>query len=149
MLIAENTRWDDFGKFEEIADRYLSFCDDEKPVTVRQCIQGLTKIIPYKKSCLTAIADRLIAINLMRRKETQRKILLMDILSVLVPINRLRHDERISRYLQTAMTGGILDNKAKRLVESFKAGILCSVLKVYFATASVTHSEIREDTERY
>jgi len=118
-LLAENTRWDDSGKFEEIAERYLSFCDDEKPVTVRQCIQGLNKIIPYKKTCLTAIVDRLIAIDLMQRKETQRKILLMDILSVLLPINRFQHDERIDRYLQTAMTGGILDNKAKRLVESF------------------------------
>jgi len=119
MLIAENTRWDDSGKFEEIADRFLSFCDDEKPVTVRQCIQSLNKIIPYKKSCLTAIVGRLVSIDLMQRKETQRKILLMDILSVLLPINRLQHDERIDRYFQTAMTGGILDNKSKRLVEAF------------------------------
>ena len=119
MLLAENTRWDDSGKFEEIADRYLSFCDDEKPVTVRQCIQSLNKIIPYKKSCLSMIVDRLVAIDLMQRKETQRKILLMDILFVLIPINRLQHDDRIDGYFQKAMTGGILDTKSKRLVESF------------------------------
>ena len=119
MLLAENTRWDDSGKFEEIAERFLSFCDDEKPVTVRQCIQSLNKIVPFKKTCLSMITDRLVSIDLMQRKETQRKILLMDILSVLLPINRYQHDDRIDFYLQKAMTGGILDNKAKRLVESF------------------------------
>ena len=30
MLIAENVRWDSNGKFDQILDRYLSFCDDEK-----------------------------------------------------------------------------------------------------------------------
>ena len=118
MLIAENARWDDAGRFEQILDRYLSYCDDEKPVTVRQCIQGLTKIVPVKPNCLSRIADRLFSIDLMQRKETQRKILLLDILSVLIQINRLQHDGRIDHYVQNALTGGILDNKSKRLVES-------------------------------
>ncbi|MFZ5973920.1 MAG: SufBD protein [Bacillota bacterium] len=45
MLMAENAKWDVHGKFDASLDLYLSFCDDEKPVTVRQCIQGLLKVI--------------------------------------------------------------------------------------------------------
>ena len=40
MLIAENARWDVAGRFNALVDRYLALCDDEKPVTVRQCVQG-------------------------------------------------------------------------------------------------------------
>jgi len=118
MLIAENTRWDDRGKFEQIVDVYLSFCDDEKPVTVRQCIQGLCKIVPYKQNCHNRIVDKLISIDLMQRKETQRKILLLDIISVLCVVQKTQQDERIERFIQNALTGGILDSKSKRLIAS-------------------------------
>ena len=46
MLIADNVRWDQEGKFEPLLETYLSFVDDEKPITVRQCIQSLVKIVP-------------------------------------------------------------------------------------------------------
>jgi hypothetical protein len=118
MLIAENVRWDNSGKFDAIIDLYLSFCDDEKPVTVRQCIQSLCKIIPYKENCHSKIVDKLISIDLMQRKETQRKLLLLDIISVLSAIKNMQPDERIDRYIYEAMTGGILDNKSKKLIAS-------------------------------
>jgi hypothetical protein len=118
MLIAENVRWDNSGKFDAIVDLYLSFCDDEKPVTVRQCIQSLCKIVPYNKNCRPKIIDKLLSIDLMQRKETQRKLLLLDIISVLSAIKKLRHDERIDRYIHDAMMGGILDNKSKKLIAS-------------------------------
>lgn len=116
MLIAENVRWDNPGKFDEIVDAYLSLCDDEKPITVRQCIQGLCKIVPYKPGCHAKIVDRLTSIDLMQRKETQRKLLLLDIISVLSAIRKTGPDERIDRYIQDALSGGILDAKSKRLV---------------------------------
>ncbi len=118
MLIAENVRWDNSGKFDAIIDLYLSFCDDEKPVTVRQCIQNLCKIVPYKENCHSKIVDKLISIDLMQRKETQRKLLLLDIISVLSAIKNMQPDERIDRYIYEAMTGGILDNKSKKLIAS-------------------------------
>ena len=118
MLMAENARWDAAGKLDESMDQYLSFCDDEKPVTVRQCIQSLCKIVPYKPACLAGIADKLISIDVMQRKDTQRKILLMDILSVLVLIQKLQPEERIQGYIHQALTGGILDAQSKRKVES-------------------------------
>jgi hypothetical protein len=118
MLVAANARWDEDGRLEAILDRYLALCDDEKPVTVRQCIQGLCKIVPYKPLLHARIADRLISIDLAQRKETQRKILLMDILSVLALIRKACPDGRIDRYILDAMTGGILDSKAKRTIEA-------------------------------
>jgi hypothetical protein len=115
MLMAENARWDQAGRFAGMLDRYLSFCDDEKPVTVRQCVQSLCKVVPYQSpETLKRITDKLISIEIMERKETQRKILLMDILSVLAEIQNRQPDERIARYFQSAITGGILDSKAKR-----------------------------------
>ncbi len=116
MLIAENVRWDTTNRFDAIADRYLSFCDDEKPVTVRQCIQSLLKIIPFNNNCFKIIVDKLLSIDLMQRKDTQRKILLVDIISVLSAIQLLQPDPRINLYLQQAMTGGILDNQSKKLI---------------------------------
>jgi len=118
MLVAANARWDEGGRLDEIVDGYLALVDDEKPVTVRQCIQGLCKIVPYKPNLHGRIVDKLISIDLTQRKETQRKILLMDILSVLALIRKARRDERIDRYILDAMTGGILDNKAKRTIEA-------------------------------
>jgi hypothetical protein len=118
MLIAENTRWDDAGKLDEIIDVYLSFVDDEKPVTVRQCIQSLVKIVPYKKNLQAIIADQLMSIDLKLRKETQRKLLLTDILTVLMLIQRNEEYEEISRYIHNAMTGGLLDEKAIKKIEA-------------------------------
>lgn len=116
MLIAENVRWDAAGRFEGIIERYLNFCDDEKPITVRQCVQSLCKIVPYKPACHDAIVKKLTAVDLHQRKETQRKILLLDILSVLCAIQKFGADPRIEGYIQTVLTGEILDKKAKKLV---------------------------------
>jgi hypothetical protein len=116
MLLAENVRWDIEGRFETILNLYLAACDDEKPITVRQCIQSLGKVVPCQPGCHAKITDKLLSIDLMQRKETQRKLLLMDILAVLAAIHRMKPDERIERYSQQALTGGLLDEKSKRLV---------------------------------
>ncbi|MCE1253748.1 MAG: hypothetical protein LWX83_09395, partial [Anaerolineae bacterium] len=113
MLVAENTRWDEAGKLDQCWQRYLDFCDDEKPVTVRQCIQNLAKIVPYKKHCYDDIVKRLMNIDIMQRKETQRKLLLIDIITILKMIERVEKREDIQKYIQNAMTGGILDVKSK------------------------------------
>jgi hypothetical protein len=114
QLMTENTRWDMPGRFEESINRYLSFCDDEKPVVVRQCIQGLEKIVPHKKELRGDITEKLISIHIIDRKETQRKILLQDILRVLIMINQIEKNDRIDSYITRAMTGDILDKTAKK-----------------------------------
>jgi hypothetical protein len=116
MLTAENTRWDEGNEFDKIIDLYLSFCDDEKPVTVRQCIQSLSKIVPYKKHLCPEIAKKLMSIEIMERKETQRKILLLDILNILIDIRKQAPSSEIEVYIRSAMAGEILDKKAKNEV---------------------------------
>ena len=116
MLVAENTRWDDAGKMDGIIDAFLAFCDDEKPITVRQCIQSLAKIIPYKKNLYDKIVAKLISIDVMERKETQRKILLVDILTVLSTIKKQQTNEKIEQYFQNVLTGGTLDAKTKKTI---------------------------------
>jgi hypothetical protein len=117
MLLADNIKWDQEGKFDNLVDTYLSFVDDEKPITVRQCIQSLTKIIPSKPHLANKVADRLLAIDLSTRKETQQKILLMDILSVFTVIRRYLKDERIEKFIISALTGEVLDKKAKTEID--------------------------------
>ena len=116
MLIAENVRWDEQKKFNALADRYLALCDDEKPVTVRQCIQSLAKIVPFNRDCISKVADKLMSINLMQRKDTQRKLLLTDILTVLLECQKIQPQERVNLYICEALTGGILDEKTKKAI---------------------------------
>jgi len=44
MLIAENVRWDEQNRMEDTMDEYLELFNDEKPITIRQCIQSLGKV---------------------------------------------------------------------------------------------------------
>ncbi len=117
-MIAENVRWDQQGKFDEICDFYLSFCDDEKPVTVRQCIQGLCSIVPFNTRCHATIAEKLMSIDILQRKETQQKLVLLDILSVLLLINEANPNQAILAYIHQALSGGLLDKKSKAMIEA-------------------------------
>jgi len=117
-LIAENVRWDNQGKFDEICDLYLSLCEDEKPITARQCIQGLGKVVLFNKKCHASIARKLLSVDLTQRKESMRNLLLLDILSVLVSINKMNKNEEISQYIENALNGDELDKKAKRAIQT-------------------------------
>jgi hypothetical protein len=117
MLIADNVRWDSAGKFDAILDKFLAMVDDEKPVTVRQCVQSLCRIAPHKQHLIPRIHEKLLAIDIAARKETQQKILLMDILSVFAVTRRYVKDENVETYIMNALTGARLDKKAKTEIE--------------------------------
>jgi hypothetical protein len=117
MLIADNVRWDSAGKFDVILEDFLAMVADEKPVTVRQCVQTLCRIAPYKHQLIPRIHEKLLAIDLSTRKDTQQKILLMDILSVFAVTRRIVQDENVEAYIMNALTGARLDKKAKTDVE--------------------------------
>lgn len=65
MLIAENVKWDAENKIEETIDEYLLLLNDEKPITIRQCVQALGKISPAKPGLNNKIASGLISFDLM------------------------------------------------------------------------------------
>jgi hypothetical protein len=117
MLIADNARWDSAGKFDAILDDFLAMVDDEKPVTVRQCVQSLCKVAPYKVHLIPRIHAKLLAVDLAARKDTQQKILLMDILSVFAVTRKQVKDEKVEAYIVNALTGERLDKKAKSEIE--------------------------------
>ncbi len=88
MLVAENTKWDAQNRMEETIDEYLTLLNDEKPITIRQCIQVLGKVAPFKPGLNKKIVGKLISFDLMAVKETMRKSILLDILNVLLIIRK-------------------------------------------------------------
>lgn len=59
MLIARNAKWDTENRMEAVIDEYLTLLRDEKPITVRQCIQALGKVAAAKPDLAGKIAATL------------------------------------------------------------------------------------------
>lgn len=118
MLIADNVKWDTADRMKETIKDYLELIKDEKPITVRQCIQALSHIVTEKQELSNMIAEQLMALNLLNIKETMRKLILVDILNVLIMIKKNNTTIEIENYITNALTGGILDNKAKKQLEA-------------------------------
>ncbi len=83
MLIAENVKWDKDGKFSRILDGYLARCTDEKFITARQAIQGLTKIVNATAAYNEKVAKYLTSLSLSKYQKNQQTLLNKDILRVL------------------------------------------------------------------
>jgi hypothetical protein len=117
MLIADNAKWDSAGKMEAALEDCLGLLDDPKPITVRQCIQGLGKVAQHKPELGPKIADRLVAFNLAGQKETMRKSILMDILNTLLVIRKNSTSDAIEGFIDDALAGDVLDRKTRRQIE--------------------------------
>ena len=118
MLIAENARWDSENKMDIIIDAYLELLYDEKPITIRQCVQSLEKIISAKPDLNEKIAASLVSLDLLFVKETMRKVILQDIINVLCVIRKFGSSDSIESYISAALSGEILDKKAKKQIEA-------------------------------
>ena len=118
MLIAENVKWDTAGRMENTIDNYLELLNDEKPVTVRLCIQSMGKIVPYKPGLSDKIAGRLISFNIMAVKETMRKSVLLDILNILLLLRKGLKTGETESYIRSALSGEFLDKKSKKQIEA-------------------------------
>lgn len=117
MLIAENAKWDTEGRMEEAIDEYLALLNDEKPITIRQCVQSLGKIASRKPDLDGKIAEKLIAFDLASVKETMRKSILLDIIDVLLIIRNAFKTEEIDSFIHNALIGGVLDKKTAKRIE--------------------------------
>ena len=117
MLISANVKWDESLKLDTMITKYLSLCDDEKFITARQSILSIKKWAQLKPQLVDELAQGLMKINVLKRKDSQRKLLLMDILLVLFELNSLKHSSDIMQYAINAASGGVLDNKHIRIVE--------------------------------
>ncbi|MGI5876816.1 MAG: hypothetical protein ACOX6X_08440 [Dethiobacteria bacterium] len=103
---------------EDTIDEYLTLLNDEKPITIRQCIQALGKIASAKPGLNDKIASRLISFDLMAVKETMRKSILLDILNVLFIIRKRYKTDEIESFISNALSGEILDKKSKKQIEA-------------------------------
>ncbi|NLF50278.1 MAG: hypothetical protein GX577_04005 [Leptolinea sp.] len=117
MLIADNVRWDKQDKFSGIFNHYLDIVNDEKPITVRQCIQNLGQIVAARPEFAGRICEKLLDIDISQRKETQQKLVLLDILSVFIITRRIETNEKVERYILNALTGELLDKKSKAEIQ--------------------------------
>jgi hypothetical protein len=113
MLLAANVRHDSAGKIEKTLPRYLALLVDPKPITVRQCAQALPDILRAKPELAQEIAQSILQIDLIRFKETMRKLILVDFLETLLVIRNLQPFEELEQYFFFALSGSILDKKAK------------------------------------
>ncbi len=118
MLIAENARWDAENRLDGMLGDYFALFSDEKPITIRQSIQALCSIIPYKPALTGTIASALMSISIRDVKETMRKSILLDILEILVQIRKQKADETMDSYIFNALSGGLLDRKSKSMIEA-------------------------------
>lgn len=116
MLIAENAKWDTENRMEGIIDEYLTLLNDEKPITIRQCIQSLGTIATAKPGLQDKIASRLISLDIRAVKETMRKSILLDILNVLLIIRKIHKTDEIESFILNALSGEILDKKSKKQI---------------------------------
>ena len=114
QLMAENTRWDEAGRMDAVIDEYLAFCDDAKPVVVRLCIQGLAGVVLHKRNLWPKIITKLMSIDIGARKESQRKLVLLDIITVLAAMRKQEPGQEFDDYLFWAMESGFLDKKARK-----------------------------------
>ena len=115
-LIAANIKWDK-KKFARIFQTFMSLCNDEKFVTSRLTIQTIPVWAKYVPELLDKVVDELVHINVRRLKESQRKLILLDIINALIAIRELKPSEKITKDLIEAMTGGILDKKSVKKLE--------------------------------
>jgi len=118
MLIAENVKWDTQGKIVDTIDDVLLLLNDEKPITIRQCIQSLGKISSFRPGLNDKIASRLLSFNLLPIKETMRKSILLDILHVLLIIRNEHKTDEIEGFIRDALSGEVLDRKSKKQMEA-------------------------------
>ena len=116
MMIAVNVKWDKDYLFEIVFDDYCALLRDEKPITVRQCIQSFADIVTYKPRLCAKIAGVLMDIDILGAKETMQKLFLTDIINILLLIRKQEKSDEIEKYISDAILGGILDSKTKKAI---------------------------------
>lgn len=118
MLIAENTKWDVENKLDNSIDEYLNLLNDEKPITIRQCIQSLSRIVPYKLNLYDKVVRALLSLDMEKVKETMRKSILLDIINIFVILKKEYSNDEMESFILTALSGEILDKKSKKQIEA-------------------------------
>ncbi len=83
ILIAANAVWDSGNKINGIIGRILSLIEDDKPVTVRQCIKALPGIIRHKPELIPGIRQKLLGIDYSKYNDSMQPLIAKDAATIL------------------------------------------------------------------
>lgn len=78
-LLCKQAQWDYENKINSAIDDILNALHDEKPTAVRQYLQYLACIVPYKKELCHLIKEKTLSIDLSNFKDTMQPLIAKDI----------------------------------------------------------------------
>ena len=86
-LICKNAKWDKYNKIDDSIDKILQGLNDEKPISVRQCLKAIEEIIMYKPNLKYTIKEKLLKINYLNYKDSMQSLIFKDVEKILMLIN--------------------------------------------------------------
>ena len=78
-ILAANARWDEENRMDAILPGFLSHITDDKPITVRQCVQALAELGAAKPQYIPEILRSLESADLSKYKGSMRPLIERDI----------------------------------------------------------------------
>jgi len=78
-LLCKQAKWDRDNRINEVIEDILAAVNDEKPTAVRQALQYLEYVVPYKKELGNKIKEMALAIDCSKFKDTMRPLIEKDI----------------------------------------------------------------------
>lgn len=117
MLLANLCKSDEDNWFSDIIEKYISFFNDEKFITARQCIQNVWKIAIENEAYSQLIVEKLAETYFDNRHNSKHpKLIKQDVISSLREISNQTKDKGIKE-------------KASTLIESENDQKLINILK--------------------
>lgn len=78
-LLCKQAKWDGEGRIDADIDTILAALDDDKPTAVRQMLQYLALLAPYKPALHGNIRAAALAIDFSRFKDTMAPLIMKDV----------------------------------------------------------------------
>lgn len=78
-LICSIAKWDNENKINKNIDIILSELEDEKGVSVRQCLEKINLILMYKTELTDIIENKLKGLDLSKYKESMQSLIKKDV----------------------------------------------------------------------
>lgn len=117
LLLANLTRSDSDNKFDDLIDRYLTYFEDEKFITSRQCIQNVWRIAvnkePYKEKVINSLKTAYASNVHLKRNENLIK---QDIIFSLRKISEHYKDNNLTKTIEALIAG----EKDKKLIKTLQ-----------------------------
>lgn len=87
-LLCKQAKWDRENRINGAIDRILAALHDEKPTAVRQMLQYLECVVPYKEELAGKIREAALAVDITAFKDTMRPLIEKDIKRLMEVIDR-------------------------------------------------------------